>query len=33
MVDFARSGPSSADVRSVEVDEEEPEGLGDFDVR
>lgn len=33
MVEFARSGPSSADVERVDVDEEEPEGLGGFDVR
>ena len=33
MVDFARSGPSSADVNRLDVDEEEPEGLDDFSVR
>ena len=33
LVDFARSGPRSADVDRVEVSEEEPEGLGGFEVR
>jgi acylphosphatase len=33
LVEFCRSGPSRADVDQVEVDEEEPEGLKDFDVR
>jgi acylphosphatase len=33
MVDFCRSGPSKADVDSVDVDDEEPEGLNDFSVR
>ena len=33
LVEFCRSGPSRADVDRVEVDEEEPEGLKDFDVR
>jgi acylphosphatase len=32
MVDFARSGPRSADVRDVEVSDVEPEGLSGFDV-
>jgi acylphosphatase len=33
MVRFASEGPGHADVDDVEVSEEEPEGLGDFDVR
>ena len=34
MVEFCRSGPRSADVRNVDVvDEEEPEGLEGFEVR
>jgi acylphosphatase len=33
LVDFCRSGPSQADVRDVEVTEEEPEGLDGFRVR
>jgi acylphosphatase len=33
LVDFMRSGPSRADVRDVEVVEEEPEGLDGFRVR
>lgn len=33
LVDFCRSGPSSADVESLEVSEEEPEGLTRFEVR
>ena len=33
LVDFARSGPSRADVRRVDVEEEGPEGLGSFEVR
>jgi acylphosphatase len=32
MIDFARTGPSSADVRDVDVTEAEPEGLSRFDV-
>jgi acylphosphatase len=32
LVDFARSGPRSADVDRAEVSEEEPEGLGGFEV-
>ena len=32
MVRFMRSGPSRADVRDVEVSEEEPEGLVGFRV-
>jgi acylphosphatase len=33
MVEFARSGPARADVRDVDVSEEEPEGLEGFSVR
>ena len=33
MVRFASEGPGRADVADVEVSEEEPEGLSDFDVR
>lgn len=33
MVEFARSGPSHADVERVDVSDEEPEGLRGFDVR
>jgi acylphosphatase len=33
MVEFCRSGPGRADVRDVEVSEEEPEGLSGFEVR
>ena len=33
LVDFMRSGPSRAEVRDVEVVEEEPEGLDGFGVR
>jgi acylphosphatase len=33
LVDFARRGPSRAEVASVEVIEEEPEGLEGFEVR
>jgi len=33
LIEFCRSGPRSADVTEVEVFEEEPEGLGGFDVR
>ena len=33
VVSFMRSGPSSADVEDVEVNEEEPEGLTGFSVR
>jgi acylphosphatase len=32
MVRFASEGPGRADVNDVEVNEEEPEGLNDFDV-
>ena len=33
LVEFCRRGPSRADVASVEVSEEEPEGLAGFEVR
>jgi len=33
MVAFVRGGPGHAEVSEVEVIEEEPEGLGGFDVR
>jgi acylphosphatase len=33
MIWFVRSGPGSADVDRVDVDEEEPEGLRRFEVR
>lgn len=33
MVAFVRGGPGHAEVSDVEVSEEEPEGLSDFDVR
>lgn len=33
LVRFMRSGPSRADVRDVEVAEEDPEGLDGFEVR
>jgi acylphosphatase len=33
LVDFCRRGPSRAEVDSVEVTGEEPEGLTGFDVR
>jgi acylphosphatase len=33
LVEFCRTGPSSADVDDVEVSEEEPEGLDGFEVR
>jgi acylphosphatase len=33
MIWFVRSGPGSADVDRVDVDEEEPEGLPRFEVR
>jgi acylphosphatase len=33
LVAFCRSGPSRADVRDVDVTEEEPEGLDGFSVR
>ncbi len=33
LVSFARSGPRQAEVDSVDVNEEEPEGLNGFEVR
>ena len=33
VVDFARRGPESASVAGVDVDEEEPQGLRDFEIR
>jgi len=33
LVSFVRTGPRGAQVRSVEVTEEEPEGLSGFGVR
>jgi acylphosphatase len=33
LVEFCRRGPSRADVDSVDVVEEEPEGLSGFEVR
>jgi acylphosphatase len=33
LVEFCRRGPSSAEVASVQVAEEEPEGLSGFQVR
>jgi acylphosphatase len=33
LVEFARSGPSRADVDRVDVEEEQPEGLEGFEVR
>jgi len=33
MIEFARSGPRHAEVDSVDVREEEPEGLSGFDIR
>ena len=33
LVQWCRSGPSSADVEDVEATEEEPEGLSGFEVR
>ena len=33
MVDFCKGGPRAADVKDVDVSEEEPEGLSGFDVR
>jgi acylphosphatase len=33
LVAFARAGPRGAQVQSVDVSEEEPEGLGGFSVR
>jgi acylphosphatase len=33
LVEFCRSGPSKADVERVDVEDEEPEGIGSFSVR
>ncbi len=33
VIEFCRSGPSSADVERVETHDEEPEGLSGFAVR
>jgi acylphosphatase len=33
LVDFSRQGPRGAQVESVEVEEEEPDGLSGFAVR
>jgi acylphosphatase len=33
LVEFCRRGPSRAEVASVEVEEEQPEGLSGFEVR
>jgi acylphosphatase len=33
MIEFAREGPTAAEVRSVDVSEQAPEGLSRFDVR
>jgi acylphosphatase len=33
LVEFSRRGPSRAEVTSVEVEEEQPEGLTGFEVR
>ena len=33
MVDFCRAGPGHAQVRDLDVEPEEPEGLSGFDVR
>ena len=33
LIDFARSGPSRADVQRVDVDDEQPQGLERFEVR
>ncbi len=33
MVEFCRRGPSRAEVSSVDVTDEEPEGLSGFEVR
>ena len=33
LVDFTRAGPGHAEVSSLDVEPEEPEGLRDFDVR
>jgi len=33
LVEFARAGPRQAEVENVEVSEEQPEGLTDFEIR
>jgi acylphosphatase len=33
LVDFTRAGPGHAEVSSLDVESEEPEGLRSFDVR
>jgi acylphosphatase len=33
MVDFVRGGPGRADVEDIEVTDEEPEGVDDFEIR
>jgi acylphosphatase len=33
MIEWCKSGPSSADVENVSVDNEQPEGLSGFEVR
>ena len=33
MIDFARTGPRSADVEDIEISDEEPEGISGFEVR
>jgi acylphosphatase len=33
LVDYARTGPRQAEVESVDVIDEEPEGLSGFDIR
>jgi acylphosphatase len=33
MIDWCESGPSSADVEDVSVENEQPEGLSSFEVR
>ncbi len=33
LVRFSQSGPRTADVDRVEVSEEEPEGVGGFQIR
>jgi acylphosphatase len=33
MVDFCKGGPRAADVKDVDVSDEDPEGLSGFDVR
>jgi acylphosphatase len=33
LIDFARTGPPQAQVESVDVRDEEPEGLTGFEIR